>query len=141
MNLVDFDPRHIREMRLQEAQVWALSVIPPVYTEALNRLGPAVTAMDGETILASAGIVGSGFGSGTLWGFVSQDAGKHMVSIIKVLNRLLVFVQLRRIEASTETDFKQGCRLLELVKFKNEGVMESYGADGRDHFRYARIFR
>ena len=37
-------------------------------------------------------------------------------------------------------DFKQGLRFAEWLGLENEGLMKSYGFDGSDQYRYARIF-
>jgi RimJ/RimL family protein N-acetyltransferase len=62
-----------------------------------------------------------------------------MVVLDRAVRRLLSLRSFRRIEASTEADFKQGCRWLEMLDFQSEGLMRKYGPDGADHIRYARI--
>lgn len=135
--VIPFQPEHIRRMRVQRAQIRLLSYELSPHIHALNQSGPAVTAVvDGE-ILACAGIVEQGFGIGTLWGFIAQDSGRHFVRIDRTARRLMRLVPLRRIESSTEADFAQGCRWLELLGFQSEGILRQYGPDGSDHVRYS----
>lgn len=138
MKVIPFHANHVRLMNLQPTQRWALSVLPPEYLTALNRLGSAVSAEHEGKIIACAGVAIQGFGAGTLWGFVSHDAGPYFIRLDRCVRRLLTIRPLRRIEASAEVDFRPGCRWLELLGFQSEGVMRSYGPNGEDHMRYAR---
>lgn len=124
-------------MQLQKQQAWALSVLPSEYLYTLERLGPAISAEVNGRIIACAGIA-TWIGMGTLWAFVAQDAGSYFVRLDRCVRRLIEIPKLRRIEASTEVDFSQGCRWLEILGFQSEGVMRKYGPNGEDHMRYAR---
>jgi len=125
-------------MQLQERQAYALSVLPPEYLDSLGLVGPSASAEVGGRIIACAGIA-TWVGMGTLWAFVAHDAGPHFVRLDRYVRRLLNLVPLRRIEASTEVDFSQGCRWLELLDFQSEGILRKYGPNGEDHMRYARV--
>lgn len=139
LDIVPFEPGHVERMKLQHRQINALSVATGQYLFALKVGGLSATAMDGATVLACAGIVIEPFGSGTLWSFVSDEAGRHFVRLDRCVRRMLSIPRLRRIDATTEVGFAQGCRWLEMLGFENEGVMRKYGPDGADHYRYARV--
>lgn len=139
MNVIAFKPEHLQSLDLQDAQQYMVSHICVEYLKALQAVGPAATAeVDGQ-ILACAGVAFQGFGMGVLWAFVSADAGRYFVKLDRCVRRLLQITNLKRIEATTEVSFRQGCRWLELLGFENEGRMRAYGPNGEDHYRFARI--
>lgn len=125
----------MRELDIQGAQAYTLSYMTGAYLAALKGLGPSVTAMT-DRVIACAGIAVEGFGSATLWAFISAEAGPHMVRLDRCARRLLGMVNLRRVQATTT--FVQGQRWLELLGFEYEGTMRKYGPAGEDHLLYAR---
>ena len=139
MRIVRFDPSHLWQIRAQAHQVAVVSrYLTDQYAEILSA-GLAYTGFDGTRVVACAGIVTQFAGVGTLWGVLADDSRGHFLAIHRTALRVLGMARLRRLEASSEVDFPQGCRWLELLGFQSEGVMRSYGPDGKDHHRYARI--
>lgn len=136
-DVIPFLPEHVLQMRLQPRQIRLLSYELEPHIDTLNQAGPAVTAVAHGQVIGCAGVVEQGFGNGTLWGFISQDAGPHFLRLHRIGERLLRLNPLRRIESSTEVDFVQGCRWLELLGFQSEGILRQYGPDGSDHVRYS----
>lgn len=139
MKIVRFDPSHLWQIRAQDHQVAVVSrYLTDQYAELLSS-GLAYTGFDGTRVVGCAGIVTQFAGVGTLWAVLADDSRRHFVAIHRTVERVLGMVRLRRLEASSEVDFAQGCRWLELLGFQSEGVMRSYGPDGKDHFRYAKV--
>lgn len=138
MIVVPFSPEHLSAIRFQEHQKLAISALELPYLAQLSGFGPTLTALADGHVIACAGIATPGFGIGTLWAVVSQDAGPHFIRLDRAVRRFLDIPKLRRIEASSEVNFDQGCRWLELLGFQSEGVMVKYGPNGEDHMRYAR---
>lgn len=138
MNVITFEPEHISGIAPQAAQAQWVSRTSAQYLLNLKAMGPAFTGIiDGKPI-GSAGIIRTGFGAGLLWAYLS-DCG-HFIRIHRSALRLLdMFDDFRRIEATTECTFANGCRWLEMLGFEFEGVMRKYGPDGADHARYARL--
>lgn len=139
MNIIPFHVEHIGAMDLQTQQRTIISHMCIEYLKHLEAVGPALSAEHEGRIIASAGIAFQGFGMGMLWAFVSQQAGPHFIRLDRCVRRFLDIPKLRRIEASTEATFSQGCRWLELLGFQNEGILRKYGPNGEDHIRYARV--
>lgn len=139
MNVIPFEPEHLERLQLQSAQRYMVSHICVEYLKVLQAVGPALSAEGDGRILACAGVAFQGFGMGLLWAFVSQDARRHFVKLDRCVRRLLSLTNLKRIEATTEVSFAQGCRWLTLLGFENEGRMRAYGPNGEDHYRFARI--
>lgn len=139
MNVIPFEPQHVDALDIQDAQRYMISHICVEYLKRLQAVGPAASAEVDGRIIACAGVAFQGFGMGVLWAFVSQSAGPYFVQLDRCVRRLLTLTDLKRIEATTEASFAQGCRWLELLGFENEGRMRAYGPDGQDHYRYARV--
>ncbi len=136
MNIVPFMPEHLSRIHVQEQQRRAFSHLTTEYLQVLAQ-GSAISAVVDDRIIGCAGIVGQFMGHGILWGAIAQDAGPHFVRMHRAACRLLEIQRLRRIEATTEVDFEEGCRWLELLGFQREGRMSKYGPDGEDHYLYA----
>ena len=139
MKIVPFKPRHLWDIRLQPAQVNEISYVSDAYALALAESGPCISAVHNGQIIASCGVARGLMNGGVLWGFVSADAGQHMLRLDRYLRRFLGVVTLPRIEATVASGFTPGCRWLEMLDFQFEGVMRKYGPDGSDHMRYARV--
>lgn len=139
MRLLPFRPQHVGLLLLQPQQAKTISFNVSGYLESIAAAGFCYSAeIDGQ-LVACAGVADIGFNTGQLWAFVGAGAGRHMVVLDRAVRRLLSLRSFRRIQASTEADFKQGCRWLEMLDFQSEGLMRKYGPDGADHIRYARI--
>lgn len=138
MIVIPFRPEHVAAMNLQEHQRLAVSVLTMDYIAQIAHAGPSITGLVNGRVMGCCGIASPGFGIGTLWAFVAQDSGPHFIRLDRCVRRLLEIPKLRRIEASAETDFRNGCRWLEMLGFQSEGVMRKYGPHGEDHMRYAR---
>jgi hypothetical protein len=137
MTIIPFRPEHLSQIKVvQEQQRRNLSYLTAEYLQVLA-LGPAISAVVDDRIIGCAGISAQFFGMGTLWGMIAQDAGPHFVRLHRAACRLLESTRLRRISASVEVDFQEGCRWLELLGFAREGRMAKYGLDGEDHYLYA----
>ena len=135
---IPFEPKHLCALRAQPMQVNEVSLITPGIASALAD-GDAWSIYDDEMPLFCGGIVEGTQSTGYLWAFVSGEAGPRMRTITRMCARYLAMKRLRRIETSARADFAAGCRWAKLLGFENEGLMRKYGADGSDHYRYARI--
>ena len=139
MNVIPFEPAHVRSLDPQVSQEQWVARMSPQYLENLALMGPAYSALLDDTVLGCAGIIDTGFDTGLLWAFVHRDAGQHFIPLFRAVRRLIRLVPLRRLEATCERGFLPSCRALELLGFQCEGLMKKYGPDGQDHFRYARL--
>jgi len=48
--------------------------------------------------------------------------------------------KIKRLQTSVKADFKPGIRFANWLGLKTEGLMKSYGPDGTDYYRMARIY-
>ena len=139
MNVIAFRPEHFQRIDLQATQRMALSYVTPEYTMAIAEAGPALTVLSGDKVLGCGGIALMPFGVGMLWAFVDGGAGPHFVAIHRITSRFIDAVKVRRLETAVQDGFQPGCRWVEMLGFQKEGLMRSYGPDGSDFLRYARI--
>lgn len=139
MNVIPYEASHIGLIEAQPQQLHMVSQASFEYLSNLKSLGPAYTGVLDGKVIGCAGIIQSTFGSGTLWALLHRDAARHMLGIHRCAKRLLDLHQMRRLEATTEVGFLAGCKWLEMLGFKPEGIMPSYGPDGASHWRYGRV--
>lgn len=139
MNIVPFAPEHLRALVLQDAQAWMGPMLQHDYGESLRRGGPCFTAMDGDHVLACAGVLRMWENRDYAWALLAQDCGAHFVGIYRGIKRFLDLHDTRRVETAVDSKFAAGHRLMELLGFEREGLMRAYLADGRDCDLYARV--
>lgn len=124
---------------VQSSQIQQVSHVPASYASVDRPPGISMTARDGDRIVLCGGILPTAPGMGVLWAVLSAKAGGHMVWLHRATRRFLEIEPLRRLEATVEEGFPQGCRWLELLGFKHEGPMPGYGLNGETHIRYGKV--
>lgn len=140
MIVIPYQPAHLRSLLLQPAQAAMVSYFDnPAYAKALNVPGKSFTAMDGERVLAIAGVIPIWKGRGEAWALLGGDIRRHFLAIHHAVARFLDVCELTRIEAAVDADFPQGRAWVERLGFTYEGPLAKYTPDGRDCLRYARI--
>lgn len=135
-----FKPFHVDLLRaqgVQSAQLREVSHVPGTYASVPP--GPAMTVFSGDRIVLCGGIAVKAPGRGDCWAFLSEHAGAHMVWLHYAVKRFISMQSWRRLEATVEESFGQGCRWVELLGFKFEGRMRGYGLNGETHMRYAKV--
>lgn len=128
----------LKAQGVQGSQAREVSYVPVSYASLPRISGSALTAWDGERIMLCGGIMPMGPRIGVLWALLSADAGTHMLWLHRATKRFIEINPPKRLEASVEKGFPQGCRWLELLGFRFEGEMSAYGLNGETHLRYAR---
>lgn len=139
MEIVPFKPEHLARIRLQGAQEYLASYIDPSSISALQA-GTAFSAIDGDVVLGSSGIIPIWQGRAIAWAWLSQDCGRYFVRIHRAVKRFLDLSDIRRIEATVDCDFAAGHEWIQMLGFELEAVrMRSYRPDGNDMALYARV--
>lgn len=139
MEIVPFAPVHLRALVLQEAQSWMGPMLQADYGEMLKRSGPCFTALDGDQVVACAGVLRMWDNRDQAWALLSATSGRMFVPIYRGIRRFLDMHDARRIEATVDSKFEAGHRLMRLLGFEFEGHMRAYLPDGRDCDLYARV--
>ena len=78
------------------------------------------------------------------WVIATNEMWKYPIGVAKAIKKDFANVarqhNIKRVQTAIRKDFKQGLRFAEWLGLENEGLMKSYGFDGSDQYRYARIF-
>jgi hypothetical protein len=140
MIIEPFSPRHLWEIDLQPAQRSWYLYASPEYAESLAR-GMAYTARVRGRIVACGGILPVDEDTGHLWCFLAAEAGRHFVRLHRTAQRFLRVAGKRVLVATSEADFVDGCRWLELLGFQraSRSRLPKYGPDGADHICYEKV--
>lgn len=143
IEIVKYQPSHLRALMLQEAQAFMQPLLAdPGYADMLYTAGPAYTAIDGDQVLASAGVMVIWEGRGIAWALLSQSVGpRAFIRVHRAVCRFFDLCALRRIETTVSPGFVQGHRWMASLGFVREtpGVMKAWTPDGQDMVLYARI--
>jgi hypothetical protein len=137
-----FKPYHIELLMaqgVQEGQVRQVSHVPVGWASVGTMLGSALTARDGDRILLCGGVMPVRPKIGVLWAVLSAEAGSHMLWLHRATQRFISIAPPRRLEATVEKGFPQGCRWLELLGFEFESERRCYGLDDETHLAYVKI--
>lgn len=141
MKIVPFQLAHFYALKVQPAQAQALRFV----TEDMVRkiVGTdAHSLIEGDEILACAGIIEIYPGRAAAWSFLSVNAGKRMVAITKAFKKHIWNSPIKRIEITVDSDFHNGHRLANILGFTLEAArMTAYSMPGGDCALYARIKR
>ena len=131
-------------LQLQEHQAWMQQTIShPFYGPSLGGT-PAWTGLVSGRVVGCAGVLPAWPGRGTAWALLTHDIPRPAWAWLARAMRLrLDDLQdqpaFRRIDCQVASEFPAGHRLARALGFVPEGVMRSYGADGRDYCMYARV--
>lgn len=141
MRVEAFRPVHLQRIRLQSAQTYFGSEIAkPDYADMLMS-GPLFTALEGDEVLACAGVAEVWTGRAVAWALISQDAGRHMFGVHRAVSGFLAQAPYRRIEAMVDAGFDAAHRWIRLLGFVCEtpNGMRGFNPDGRDSYLYSRV--
>lgn len=139
MKVVPYKAEHMKALRLQQAQLCNLNWMPVDQAVQLERV-VAFTALDGDEVLACAGVLELWEGRGAVWAFLSENIGHRMVAVHRAVRRYFDVLDFRRLEAEVAIDFEQGHRWMRLLGFELESPrMRSYFPDGSDAALYVRV--
>ena len=104
----------------------------------------AFTCMIDDKIIASAGIKKIWNGVGEGWVLAKNEIYKYPITIAKAIKQNFDYVatsnNIKRVQTAVRADYGIGIRFAKWLGLQNEGLMKSYGMDGTDHYRFARIF-
>lgn len=140
MSIVPFEPEHLERLTLQPSQaIMQPTLANPAYAKWLATSGPAYSLVDGDVVIASAGIIPQWENRALAWALISATAGKHFVVIHKAIRRFFVLHNYKRIETAVDCSFEQGHRWMKMLGFEREGRMRAFMPDGRDCDLYARV--
>jgi hypothetical protein len=124
-------------MDLQGAQDYVSSWVTPAIKAELAQ-GMSFSAIDGDEVLACAGVLEFWPGRATAWAILSGRCGSRFRPIHRAVSRFLD-LQSGRIEATADIGFGPGHRWLQMLGFKVETeCMKAYMPNGADAAMYVR---
>lgn len=140
MIVTPYQPAHLKSLLLQPAQ----AIVRPYfdkqgYAEALQKDGCSFTAMDGDRVLAIAGVVPLWEGRAEAWALLSANIRRDFLAIHHAVERWLQVCPFRRVEAAVDAEFPEAVRWVERLGFEREGPLRAFTPDGRDCIRFARV--
>ena len=145
IRLIDFRPEHAADLfedstgKASEGSKYILDV----WLQRMALTDRSFSLIDNGHLIVAGGIFPVWDGLGEAWLIPSDRITRYRKSMISHLRRHIDRITkedgLRRVQATVRADFPAAHRFLEFLGFDREGLMVSYGADGADHYLYARI--
>lgn len=139
--IVQLQPWHLAELRLQEAQAGEVARCD-LLTHAMRLIqsGPAlaVLAADGRPV-AAGGLAEVHPHYATAWALLGADAGAAMTAITRAVRRVLASGAWQRVDTTVRSDFVAGHRWAVMLGFSHGATMRMWGPDRSDHDLYERI--
>lgn len=140
MSVVPFRKEHFFAIQPQRAQSHVPASVDESVLDALEKNGASFTCIvDGEPVMC--------FGwspiyptRAAIWGYLSKDAGRHMVRLTRIGRDLAHNLNFKRLEIEVDYGFREGYRWARLMGFKLEVPrLEAYNAQGGATALYVRL--
>jgi RimJ/RimL family protein N-acetyltransferase len=104
----------------------------------------AFTGLINDKVIAAAGMKRIWGNVAEGWFIAKNDVWNYPITIAKAVKQNIDYLatsnNIKRLQTAVRTDFGIGIRFAKWLGFTNEGLMKSYGFDGSDHYRFARIY-
>ena len=141
MQIVQYQAEHLFRIDLQQSQKHLENHISKELAKGLEREYASFTGLDGDKVIACAGIIKLWEGRCMVWSYLADDAGKYMPAIHKATKRMLDVVEFSRIEAVVDEGFVEGHRWIKMLGFELETQepMRKYMPNGNGAYLYARV--
>lgn len=141
ITVIEFKADHLKALNIQKRQAYFREYLTDENLKSLESApGDAYSVMDGDEVIAVAGVMSYGDGRGLAWSYISDVIGSRMLAMTKAVKRFLSLADYRRIEMIVDCDFEQAHRWARVLGFRMEAErMKAYGMDGRDCSLYAMV--
>jgi RimJ/RimL family protein N-acetyltransferase len=104
----------------------------------------AFTGLINDKVIAAAGMKRIWGDVAEGWFIAKNDVWNYPITIAKAVKQNIDYLatsnKIKRLQTAVRSDFGIGIRFAKWLGFTNEGLMKSYGFDGSDHYRMARIY-
>jgi RimJ/RimL family protein N-acetyltransferase len=104
----------------------------------------AFTGLINDKVIAAAGMKRIWGNVAEGWFIAKNDVWNYPITIAKAVKQNIDYLatsnNIKRLQTAVRADFGIGIRFAKWLGFTNEGLMKSYGFDGADHYRMARIY-
>ena len=133
--IVDFEIDHLKAMDLKESQLILGAHTIDQYKD-IN--GQAKTLIIDNKIIACGGIETLWKGVGEAWLILSEHVFDYRLAVALKCRRMFPAMtrDYHRVQALVLTSFDKGIKIVKFLGFKSEGLLEQYGPDKEDYYRY-----
>jgi hypothetical protein len=145
--IVPFENKHAEQILEQGLNSEFLELKPEhkKYAFFLKEVGMSFTGLVNNRPIAAGGVFHLWDGVAEGWVLATKDIYKYPVFCAKHIKQrteiILKANKIKRIQTSVKADCDVALRFAKWLGFKKEGLMESYGPDGSDFVRFARIMK
>lgn len=140
--IVPFKRAHLGQLELTErdTSLMAGAGFDPIPN---FEAGPAFSLVDGEKVIAIAGIALLWKGVGEAWVIAGKDIQKYRLTFHRGVREMLSIIEeherLHRVQTAVLENFAKGHKWIRRLGFVSEGKMKGYGPNGETFVRYARV--
>ena len=145
--IVPFENKHAEQILEQGLNSEFLELKPEhkKYAFFLKEVGMSFTGLVNNRPIAAGGVFHLWDGVAEGWVLATKDIYKYPIFCAKHIKQrteiILKANKIIRIQTSVKADCDVALRFAKWLGFKKEGLMESYGPDGSDFVRFARIMK
>ena len=146
MYIVPFHPDHLGEALYQGATYGTLHDQNAFLDFTTKNGGGSIafTAYNNNTIVGMGGFIELYPHLAEAWVIVLTNNNFSTLKIariiLKVFNKVTnSYPKWERVQAAVKSDFDKAIRLTEFLGFENEGLMQKFGPDKSDYYRYAMV--
>jgi len=139
MDIFNFNPIHLKYLKLSKQQQDSLTLLSrETYIEALIE-GESYTININNEVIACVGIYPYTDNIGKMWALLSENSGKHMLALTRLVKGYCVKSPYARLETTVRTDYELGHRWAELLGFVCETPdgMRNYSPDLQTYSLYS----
>lgn len=145
--IVPFENKHAEQILEQGLNSEFLELKPEhrKYAYFLKEVGMSFTGLVNNKPIAAGGVFYLWDGVAEGWVLATKEIYKYPVFCAKHIKQrteiILKANKIKRIQTSVKADCDVALRFAKWLGFKKEGLMESYGPDGSDFVRFARVMK
>ena len=147
ISIVPFENEHAEKILDQGLNSDLLELKPEhrKYAYFLKEIGMSFTGLVNNRPIAAGGVFHLWDGVAEGWVLATKEIYKYPIFCAKHIKKrteiLLEANNIRRLQTSVKADCEVALRFAKWLGLKEEGLMKSYGPDGSDFIRFARIIK
>ena len=143
--IVPFENKHANQILEQGLNSDVLELKPEhrKYAYFLKEIGMSFTGLVNDKPIAAGGVFHLWDGVAEGWVLASKEIYKYPIFCAKHIKRRTEIIikanNIKRLQTSVKADCDVALRFAKWMGLKEEGLMKSYGPDGSDFIRFAKV--